>query len=123
MSAVMTLRGELRVKEPMGRHVSWRAGGPADRYYRPADLVDLAEFVRRLPADEPILWLGLGSNLLVRDGGFRGTVIALHGVLDHIESLNGDASGGRLRVEAGVHCARLAKHCAQAGLGGSAFFA
>jgi UDP-N-acetylmuramate dehydrogenase len=123
MSALPNLRGELRIREPMGRHVSWRAGGPADRYYRPADAADLAEFLRRLPPDEPILWLGLGSNLLVRDGGFRGTVIALHGVLDRIEPLASDAPGGRLRVEAGVHCARLAKHCAQQGLGGAAFFA
>jgi UDP-N-acetylmuramate dehydrogenase len=103
----------------MARHVSWRAGGLADRYYRPADINDLAEFLRRLPAGEPLLWLGLGSNLLVRDGGFRGTVIALHGVMDRIHELG----EGRLRVESGVHCARLAKHCAQAGLGGSAFFA
>lgn len=124
MSAALNLHGELRIKEPMSRHVSWRAGGVADRFYRPADLADLAEFLRRLPKDEPILWLGLGSNLLVRDGGFRGTVIALHGVLDHIETLadadNGDA---RLLVEAGVHCARLAKHTAQLGLARSAFFA
>jgi UDP-N-acetylmuramate dehydrogenase len=119
MSAAPNLHGELRVKEPMSRHVSWRAGGPADRYYRPANAADLAEFLRRLPPDEPLLWLGLGSNLLVRDGGFRGTVIALHGVLDHIQSLG----NGRLRVEAGVHCARLAKHCAQQGLGAAAFFA
>jgi UDP-N-acetylmuramate dehydrogenase len=119
MSAALQLRGELRVRELMARHVSWRAGGPADRYYRPADLNDLAEFLRRLPPGEPVLWLGLGSNLLVREGGFRGTVIALHGVLDRIH----DLGEGRLRVESGVHCARLAKHCAQAGLGGSAFFA
>jgi UDP-N-acetylmuramate dehydrogenase len=119
MSAAHNLRGELRVREPMGRHVSWRAGGPADRYYRPADLADLSEFLRRLPAEEPILWLGLGSNLLVRDGGFRGTVIALHGVLDRIH----DLGEGRLKVESGVHCARLAKYCAQQGLGGGAFFA
>jgi UDP-N-acetylmuramate dehydrogenase len=103
----------------MSRHVSWRAGGPADRYYRPADAADLAEFLRRLPPEEPILWLGLGSNLLVRDGGFRGTVIALHGVMEHVEVL----SEGRLRVEGGVHCARLAKVCAQHGLAGAAFFA
>lgn len=119
MSAAPNLQGELRVREPMSRHASWRAGGPADRYYRPADTVDLAEFLRRLPADEPILWLGLGSNLLVRDGGFHGTVIALHGVMDNIENLG----EGRLRVEAGVHCARLAKYCAQQGLAASAFFA
>ncbi len=118
MNIAPLLRGELRVKEPMSRHVSWRAGGPADRFYHPADLADLAEFLRRLPADEPILWLGLGSNLLVRDGGFRGTVVALHGVMDHIS----DLGAGRLRVESGVHCARLAKYCAQNNLAGAAFF-
>jgi UDP-N-acetylmuramate dehydrogenase len=119
MSALPNLKGELRVRESMARHVSWRAGGPVDRYYRPADVADLSEFLRRLPADEPILWLGLGSNLLVRDGGFHGTAITLHGVLDRIESMG----EGRLRVDAGVHCARLAKYCAQQQLGAAAFFA
>lgn len=119
MSAAPSLRGELRVNEPMSRHTSWRAGGMAARYYRPADLNDLAEFLRRLEPDEQVLWLGLGSNLLVRDGGFHGTVIALHGVMDHIEDLDGS---GLLRVECGVHCARLAKVCAQKNLQGGAFF-
>lgn len=119
MSAAPSLRGELRVNEPMSRHTSWRAGGVAARYYRPADLSDLAEFIRRLDPGEQILWLGLGSNLLVRDGGFHGTVIALHGVLDHIQPLEEE---GLLRVECGVHCARLAKYCAQQNLEGGAFF-
>ena len=76
------LRGELRVSEPMSRHTSWRVGGPTDRYYKPADHADLGEFMRRLPAGEDLLWLGLGSNLLVRDAGFRGTTVCVHGVLD-----------------------------------------
>ena len=113
------LRGELRVAEPMLRHTTWRVGGPTDRYYKPADQADLADFIQRLPADEALLWLGLGSNLLVRDAGFRGTTVCVHGVLDHIEDL-GD---GRLRVEAGAHCARLAKRTAQLGLAGGEFFA
>lgn len=117
MSALPLLRGELRVREPMSRHVSWRVGGPAARYYRPADLQDLCEFMRRLPADEAVLWLGLGSNLLVRDGGFAGTVISLHGVLDHIEFL----PDGAVLAGSGVHCARLAKACAQRALAGGAF--
>ncbi|MDX1497319.1 MAG: UDP-N-acetylmuramate dehydrogenase [Salinisphaeraceae bacterium] len=116
------LRGELRMREPMSRHTSWRAGGPADRYYRPADRDDLVEFIRRLDPQEPILWLGLGSNLLVRDGGFRGTVIALHGVLDHIKEVSRDGNVVTLEVEAGVHCARLAKYCAEHQLDGGAFF-
>src|SRR5256885_16874844 len=62
----------------MGRHVSWRTGGTADRFYLPADLEDLAAFLRQLPRAEPVLFLGLGSNLLVRDGGWRGTVVMTH---------------------------------------------
>ena len=77
------LRGELRRDEPMGRHVSWRTGGPADRFYAPADLHDLAAFLRQLPDEEPLLFVGLGSNLLVRDGGWRGTVVLTHAAVNH----------------------------------------
>ena len=79
-----TLRGELRSDETMSRHVSWRAGGKAKRFFKPADLTDLQAFLPTLPRDEPLLFVGLGSNLLVRDGGFRGTVVlttpTLHGL-------------------------------------------
>jgi len=64
------LRGALRHDEPMGKHVSWRAGGCARLFYQPADVSDLAAFLKSRPADEPMLFVGLGSNLLVRDGGF-----------------------------------------------------
>jgi UDP-N-acetylmuramate dehydrogenase len=77
-------RGELRAGEPMARHVSWRAGGAADRFFKPADLADLQAFLPTLPPDEPVLFVGLGSNLLVRDGGYHGTVVlttpTLHGL-------------------------------------------
>src|SRR5262245_6145077 len=73
------LRGQLRRDEPMARHVSWRTGGKADRFYIPADLDDLSAFLGQLPETEPLLFVGLGSNLLVRDGGWRGTVILTHG--------------------------------------------
>jgi UDP-N-acetylmuramate dehydrogenase len=69
------LRGEFRTDEPMSRHVSWRAGGSAARFFKPTDLADLQAFLPALTNDEPILFVGLGSNLLVRDGGFQGTVI------------------------------------------------
>ena len=72
------LRGQLRTDEPMARHVSWRSGGRAARCYVPADIEDLAAFLRGLPVDEPLCFVGLGSNLLVRDGGFRGTVVLMH---------------------------------------------
>lgn len=113
------LRGELRINEPLKRYTSWRVGGPSDRYYKPADGQDLSEFMHRLPGDEAILWMGLGSNLLIRDGGFRGTTVSIHGVLDVIRRV-GDT---RVFVEAGVHCARLAKLVASWGLAGGEFFA
>ena len=114
------VRGLLRVDEPMSRHTSWRVGGPADRYFEPADRADLAAFVASLPAGEPLLWIGLGSNLLVRDGGVRGTVIALHGALD---ALDVDAAARCVHAQAGTHCARLAKSATAAGLAGAGFFA
>lgn len=110
-------RGVLRHDEPMARHTSWRVGGPADRYFEPADRADLIEFVRALPANERLLWVGLGSNLLVRDGGVRGTVIGLHGCLTELRR----EADGSVYAESGAHCARLAKFCVQQGLGGGAF--
>ncbi|MGD9096359.1 MAG: UDP-N-acetylenolpyruvoylglucosamine reductase, partial [Chromatiales bacterium] len=56
------LRGELMHNEPMGRHCSWRTGGPVHRLYKPADSSDLQLFLQQLPKNEPVLWVGLGSN-------------------------------------------------------------
>ena len=112
-------RGELRRNEPMARHTSWRVGGPADSWYRPADLDDLAAFVASLPPTMPVHWAGLGSNLLVRDGGIRGVVIATHGALSRMERL-GDHG---IYAEAGVPCAKIARSCARWGLGAGEFFA
>jgi UDP-N-acetylmuramate dehydrogenase len=113
------MNGRLLQNEPLARHTSWRVGGPADRYYEPADREDLSSFVRTLPAQEPILWVGLGSNLLVRDGGWRGTVIALHGALEKLER----SGENEIHAEAGVHCARLAKFSVTEKLAGGGFFA
>jgi UDP-N-acetylmuramate dehydrogenase len=113
------VHGRLRENEPMARHTSWRVGGPADRYYTPSSIDDLRQFLASLPADEPIFWVGLGSNLLVRDGGVRGTVICTHGVLAGLERL----ADGSVRVEAGVPCAKLARQCVRWGLGSAEFFA
>ena len=111
--------GGLRHDEPMSRHTSWRVGGPADRYFLPSGIADLARFIAGLPADEPIHWVGLGSNLLVRDGGIRGTVISTHGLLSGLERL----PDGGVRAEAGVPCAKLARQCVRWGLGSAEFFA
>jgi UDP-N-acetylmuramate dehydrogenase len=117
--AMNKLRGTLLRDEPMSKHTSWRIGGPADRYYQPADLDDLAQFLAQLPEDEPVFWLGLGSNLLVRDGGIRGTVIATSGVVNGLERIDEHT----VRAEAGVSCAKVARFCARAGLVGAEFLA
>ncbi len=111
-------RGELRIGELLSRHTVWGIGGPAKRFYRPVDIQDLAGFMTNLPEDEPIFWLGLGSNVLVRDRGIDGTVIATD-ALDAIEIVEGT----RVRVQAGVACPKVAKFCAARQLSGSEFFA
>ena len=112
-------KGEMLYDVALSKYTTWRVGGPARRLYRPADSADLAKFMRSLPEDEPLLWLGLGSNLLVRDGGFAGTVILTRGQLDQIEQLDEH----RIRAEAGVSSAKLARIAAHAGLCGAEFLA
>jgi len=116
---IPALRGNLLLDEPMSKHTSWRIGGPADRYYQPADIEDLAQFLSQLPETEPLFWLGLGSNLLVRDGGIRGTVIATSGVVSGLSQLDEST----VRAGAGVACAKVARFCARAGLSGANFLA
>jgi UDP-N-acetylmuramate dehydrogenase len=103
----------------MSRHTSWHVGGPAEVFFNPRDRMELATFLRSLSADVPIFWVGLGSNLLVRDGGLDGVVISTHGALDRLERLNEN----NVYVEAGVPCARIAKQCIKWGLGPAEFFA
>jgi len=103
----------------MAKHTSWHVGGPADLFFTPRDAMDLAAFVRQLPPEVPLLWVGLGSNLLVRDGGIRGAVISTHGALGALERLNAT----RIQAEAGVPCARIARQCVKWGLGPAEFFA
>jgi UDP-N-acetylmuramate dehydrogenase len=104
---------------PMAKHTSWHVGGPADLFFTPRDVMDLAAFMRQLPPEIPLLWIGLGSNLLVRDGGIRGAVISTHGALGALER----SSATRIRAEAGVPCARIARQCVKWGLGPAEFFA
>jgi UDP-N-acetylmuramate dehydrogenase len=104
---------------PMSKHTSWHAGGTADIFFTPRDALDLASFLRQLPPAVPLLWIGLGSNLLVRDGGVRGAVVSLHGALGTLERL----SATRIQAQAGVPCARIARQCVKWGLGPAEFFA
>ncbi len=120
------LRGVLRSDVPMARHVSWRAGGSADRVYVPADLPDFAAFLRATPLGEPLLVVGLGSNLLVRDGGFRGTVVLLHAVLSSVSLVPAAVAGDApvdVCFEAGVACPKVARFAALHGLEGAEFLA
>ena len=112
---------EARVKrnEPMSRHTSWHVGGPADVYFSPRDRADLLEFLGTLPEGTPLFWLGLGSNLLVRDGGIRGVVIDTQSGLTRLERVNDTT----LTCEAGVPCARLARQCIKWGLSPAEFLA
>jgi UDP-N-acetylmuramate dehydrogenase len=118
-----TLRGELLHNESMVPYTSWRAGGVARHMYKPADREDLLLFLSTLPANEQIIFLGLGSNLLVRDGGIHGTVIGMQGVLAEIAVVESTATNTLVCAGAGVPCAQLARFGAQQGFAGSEFFA
>lgn len=111
------LRGEVKFHEPMSRHTSWRVGGTADRFFIPADCRDLAVFLRTLGPDVPVEWVGLGSNLLVRDGGIRGAVICTHRGLSELRLVGRN----RIYAQAGVPSAKVARFCVRCGLGGAEF--
>jgi len=101
------MRGKLCHDEPLARHISWRCGGKADLAFFPADRDDLAVFLRQLPRDQSLTVIGLGSNLLVRDGGVRGAVVLMHapgGVLA--------VADGLVYAEAGVASPKLARFAA-----------
>lgn len=109
----------LRLAEPMARHTSWRVGGAADTWFRPANRADLLAFIAQLDPTVPVHWIGLGSNLLVRDGGVRGVVIAVQDALGDVE----DLGQGRIRAGAGLACTILARYCVRKQLGPAEFFA
>lgn len=133
MSSAPTVRGEVRLREPMSKHVSWRAGGIADRVFIPADINDLADYLRGLPGTLPVYCVGLGSNLLVRDGGVHGAVVLLHGALKRI-ALDARSKGTAwehsdntahrvVYAEAGVAAPKLARFAATHDLVGAEFMA
>lgn len=112
------LRGTLSRSVSLARYTSWRCGGLGDRLYIPADRDDLAAFVRQLPTGEPLTAIGLGSNLLVRDGGVRGTIVVLHAALDTLEWVD-----GFVHAQAGVTSPKVARFAAAQGLAGAEFLA
>ncbi len=119
MMTAKKLGGHLMENEPMARYTSWRVGGLADRVYKPSSIEDVQAYLKSLPADEKVLWLGLGSNVLIRDGGIRGSVINTRGCLKQmfLSGLDG------VYVEAGVPCAHVAKFAADNNLLNAEFLA
>jgi len=106
------LRGKLRQLLPLSNCTSWKIGGIAKQAYKPLDVEDLAVFLSQLPSAEPLLWLGLGSNTLIQEQAFPGTVILTQGALSNLERLE----DFRIRVGAGVPLPVLARWCARQSL-------
>jgi UDP-N-acetylmuramate dehydrogenase len=113
------LRGRLAANEPLAPLTWFRVGGPAQLLFSPADEADLAYFLARLPREIPVTVIGLGSNLIVRDGGVTGVVVRLtakgFGAIAVEE-------GERIRVGAAVPDVKLARAAADAGIDGLAFY-
>ena len=119
VASTLSFNGQLLRDELMSKHTSWRVGGKADNYYIPANLNDLQHYLKTLSTDDNIHWVGLGSNMLVRDGGIRGHVIAPLNAVKEITQLD----NGGVYAETGVTCAKLAKFCLKNGLSGADFLA
>ena len=113
------LRGELLWNEPLADYTTWRVGGPADALYKPADIDDLVQFLQACPPSVPLVWLGLGSNSLIKDGGVPGIVIVTQGCLNDMRQIAPDL----VRVETGVSCAKMARFCTRNHLTGGEFWA
>lgn len=110
--------GKVLQQVSLAEYNTWRVGGKAHRLYKPLSIRDLVHCLQHLPPEEPLLWIGLGSNSLIRDGGFPGTVIVTQGGLKDIQ-----VQGDYVRVEAGVSCATMARFCARNHFSGGEFWA
>lgn len=116
---VNSMRGQLFLKERLADYTTWRVGGQAKALYKPAGITDLSQFLKQLDAEEPVLWLGLGSNSLIKDAGYSGIVILTQGCLNELSLVGDDL----IRVEAGISCAKMARFCARNNLVGGEFWA
>lgn len=118
-SGVETLRGRLTPDAPMDRMTWFQAGGPAELLFQPQDVEDLQTFLKMLPADVPLTVVGVGSNLLVRDGGIKGVVVRLSA-----KGFGSIEDAGENRIRAGAICPdkNVAAHAMDRGLGGFHFY-
>lgn len=119
MALNLNIRGKVTSNEPMAKHCSWRTGGKAEVYFEPEDKQDLCLFLSQTASDIPLTWVGLGSNLLVRDGGIKGIVIATLNKLNKLTLMD----DGRVYAESGVTCAKLARFCQKNNLASADFLA
>jgi UDP-N-acetylmuramate dehydrogenase len=119
MSQFPAVRGKLLRDEALAPFTWFRVGGPAEALFLPADGEDLAQFLRDLPAETPVMALGVGSNVIVRDGGMPGVVIRLAGRAFAGVSVEGDL----ITAGAGALDAAVARAAANAGLAGLEFYA
>ena len=118
-SSKILYEGQLLLNEPLANYTTWRVGGIAKALYKPVGIADLSVFLKQLPVEEPVIWLGLGSNSLIKDLGFSGTVILTQGCLNETNLIGDDL----IRVEAGVSCAKMARFSARNNLVGGEFWA
>ena len=112
------VKSQLLKNESLARYTSWRVGGRADRLFIAENLSELQAFMQTLDHAEPLYFIGLGSNLLVRDGGVRGTVVVMHQALSDLR-----VDGKYIYAEAGVTCGKLAKFSANQFKDGAEFMA
>ncbi|MDC9728644.1 MAG: UDP-N-acetylmuramate dehydrogenase [Methyloprofundus sp.] len=113
------IAGRILHHEKLAKYTSWRVGGEAEKMFIPSDKADLELFIEQLDENEPVFWLGLGSNLLIRDGGLTGTVINTRGKVKQMKLLDET----HLYVECGVPCAHVARFCTENNLSNAEFFA
>jgi UDP-N-acetylmuramate dehydrogenase len=114
-------RGRIMVDQALGPFTWFRVGGPADELFLPADAEDLADFLRALPSEVPRTFLGVGSNVIIRDGGVEGVVIRLAG--RPFAAIETDPATARVTAGAGALDANVAKAAAEAGIAGLEFYA
>ena len=116
-----TVRGKLLRDEPLGPFTWFRVGGAAELLFLPADHEDLAAFLKALPAEVPVTVLGVGSNVIIRDGGLPGAVIRLAGRA--FAGVEADPQTQRIVAGAAALDAQVARAAAKAGIAGLEFYA
>src|SRR5205085_2967480 len=117
LSRLPKVRGSYAENAALKDLVWFRAAGPADVLFRPLDLDDLRAFMAGKPDDIPVTVIGVGSNLLIRDGGISGVVIRLPGAFGKVEKV----SDTRIRAGAAALDAAVARAAADAGIAGLEF--